>query len=546
MPKLTFSSPACHTWEMQVDMDDATETLPSSNGGIILKNVKHDDYNLAKDIRVTRIWIFGHDGEKEIAEDFKLIWKDDNHNTPGAQFDLLDFRLKSDGKKIKAGTDQVHQNEVFRRYAPIGYIVAKYKIIHKPESYFFKVGDEPFYFEQRVLMCDYGRNPAHEPGAVLDAARFFPLTSFLTNNPKVLRVRVDYRTEAGLDVFLRIRKFASFSESKSAFPQSRIIKTSELLKTILHREPTVDELAEIKGKPNQAGIFRDDEGIPDLITGGIEVFANDDLLDDLFFAGEKPVPYEIVASGLINGRPGSKIGEDGSKKSSQPEITPLNIPVDQTTWDNIHIWGGFDWKDGEKPLPSSPGAFHSFHLHWRWGYVSGYPSVKEKLKIGATGSYATSAFGDDQFKGVVVGKYPDVGGALVDSRLKNQSIVFALTRTISNTEYSWAADDFPSSEIFRDLFAQNLAPRALFQGTNIIFWLSFEAIRDKNLDLFAGTLFIHGFYFAHNPEQEIKPAKYVAGKPLFQYGGGKHHFDFPEKVLPILERDADGKFLEKK
>ena len=95
-------------------------------------------------------------------------------------------------------------------------------------------------------------------------------------------------------------------------------------------------------------------------------------INDIFDALEKPLAFEIVSYGLVGGNP-------------PPGITR------QHTWDNVHVWPAKRGGSEKSTRISTPGAFHSFHLHWRWGAVSGNPSERGQLLPKA---------GDPQFTGV--------------------------------------------------------------------------------------------------------------------------------------------------
>jgi hypothetical protein len=542
-------------------MDDETETKPWPKGGIILKNVKHDGYNLAKDIRITRIWLFGDDNGKEVAEDFKLIWKDSKRNTPDADFELLDFRLKSDTKNINIASPVINSDRVFAKYTPVGFIYAKYKLIQKKESFFFsKESDAPFFFEQKVLLTDYGRNPAHEPGAILDATRLFPLTSFNTNNPKIKRVRVDYRLHNSLDVFIKVeeqRPIIYNSPATSVFRKKPIQYSMPwtldiALFSILGRQATVDEKQSLTSRPNQVGVFRDDEHLPGPVA--LQEELRGDLLDDLFYAGEKPMPWEICSLGLIDGKPGSNFLQSTSFEGED------SISFKKLTWDNIHWWGGFNWEGKGKQLPSTPGAFHAMHLHWRWGRVSGFPSSFDFLQMDGTRlikGLGRGAFGSDQFKGYqrINNSTFDIGGPLIDPKIPNQTLRFALTKLLSNPSdtplpISWDASTFPSQQKFEELFSTKIKPRSISQGDNLVLFFSFEA-RNSNLvetadRQFGGTFFIHGLYFGHNLEpiegDAGRVSKGTIGKFLWQYGGGEKQFIMAKDVPQKWKRNADGEF----
>jgi hypothetical protein len=431
-----------------------------------------------------------------------------------------------------------------RAMRPSAYIIAKYEVIHRPDSYFFQPGDPPFYLEQRMLFCDYGRNPAHEPGAVLDAARLFPLTSFHTENPKVLRVRVDYRMNMGLDVFLKPEAYAEqalvnrWDDIRGIERIPRALSLEQALAQTLERQPTKEEIELIKARPNQAGIFRDEEEIGYVYSGLTKLSNSKEVIKTIFYAGEKPVPWEVYAFGLVNGLPGEFIGkgEKPKPRSSFNRFSPFT--KGNTTWDNIHIWGGFLWGTSGNRLPSSPGAFHALHFHWRWGFVSGFPGPFDKLFIPLIQD-KLGAFGNEQFQGI--GNYPGwrIGGGLIDPKLSNQTIRFVIID--SQTRLT---EEKVSDGNYFDLFGET--PQSIFQGVDMIVGTSFEVYKEESSKIFNGSLLIAGLYFAHNaePQEKTPLATDTQGVPLAQYKGGDVKFDSPLSIPKSFYRDADGLFLE--
>jgi hypothetical protein len=161
---------------------------------------------------------------------------------------------------------------------------------------------------QEYLFGDYGKHPAHEPGAVLDATRLFPLLRFSfpavkdSSKPSPKYFRADYRLDINLD----------------NIDISKVL----LLKTPSNVPDTTN---------NKAAIFRDMESTPSLPPTHVR---------ELFAALEKPLAYEIASHGLVEGSP-------------PPGISKLD------TWDNLHIWPA---KRGGASSPiSTPGAFHAVH-----------------------------------------------------------------------------------------------------------------------------------------------------------------------------------------
>lgn len=140
-----------------------------------------------------------------------------------------------------------------------------------------------------------------------------------------------------------------------------------------------------------------------------------------------------------------------------------------------------------RKLPDTPGAFDACHTHWRWGAVSGDPgSWAAQIPL------APIPAAGPQFQGY--GWSTARGGPLVDHRVHDQSITFAITGHRANP----GAD--VSTPVFADLFTGN--PKDISAGDDLVQWFSIELFRNQdNLQSpWEGTVFIHGLYFAYSQE----------------------------------------------
>lgn len=208
--------------------------------------------------------------------------------------------------------------------------------------------------------------------------------------------------------------------------------------------------------PNQGGVFRDREPGPS--AGRTGFFG----ASGIFEAGEKPLVWEALGQGLTHGQQGD--------------------------WDNYHQWGA---RPGR--LPIAPGTPHAAHTHWRWS--TAFASTTPTLTV---------AKGGEQYYGDV-----GPGRALVDSRIQDQSLRFAVTVTSpdSRAPAEWAAERNPSTHPFDKLFtdAGSDHPVDLKDGAQLTLWLSFEIFRRQpaHVSRWGGTVYVHGFFFPHEPEPRI-------------------------------------------
>jgi hypothetical protein len=305
----------------------------------------------------------------------------------------------------------------------------------------------PLAIEQSYRFSAYGKDPPHEPTGQLPAARIFPYVRFDTFNPKIKSIRIDYLMNI------------VFTPPVSMRPDQSIyaIKLIDAPKT-------------------QAGVFRDKDDltldkkqIAEIIVGSVVVpiVVPEMVARNLFAAAEKPVPYEILGQGLLAGVPG------------------------QHTWDNIHVW-----PKGEE-LPSTPGAFHAGHMHWRWARVATHPSRTETVIQKLAG---VKAPGQKQFRGNFR------GGPLVDPKIPEQTIRFAIAKR--------GAAELTKMESF-EAFFKSRDPQEIRAGEDLDIWFSIEVKRRSSDDaVFGGTTLIHGLYFAHESESKDNPFRFTIGMSL--------------------------------
>jgi hypothetical protein len=404
--------------------------------GLVLRKVSNANYRLARDMRVIAVWIGAGDPSDPTTQPQKLRLGD--QITP-------------------ANGDQDNPTTIIQ-VPPLPADFNYYRTLFGVSATFatpvpvLGPGSDVIAITQDYQFAPYGIDPPHEPGGVLTAARLLPLVSFkcdatgpATNH--IRYVRIDYRLNHTLDVYTPT---PHLQDGPSAAPLTA----------------------------NQAGIFRDSETFPVPVIpymGLIGPSWRTPKINDVFEAAEKPLQYEIVGPGLVRGK--SLVGG-----------TPA-------TWDNIHQWPVSPSGD----LPSTPGAFHAAHMHWRWGAVSGDASswAAYAQMIPAAGP---------TFRGF--NWTPGLGGPLVDRRIPVQTFTFAIT---ADRDPAQDPDLDVSTQSFRDYFLNKNTPKDpknVSAGADLIQWLSIEVFRDPQdmASSWEGTVLIHGLYFAHG----LPPTKAAA------------------------------------
>jgi len=511
-----------YLWELDYWLED-DGFLP--DGGIILSDVKHGGYNLAKEIRVIGFWIEfetftkGKSIKKE-SKFFPLKKTHFSHGAPTILRESKDSVVKKAKDLYKKYGSNVYnkitqdEKQTYTTYLDIidglqNFSV--YNYITGLQAEFFLLNDfeaencefKNLTITQTYLFTDYKKTPAHEPSGTLAAARLFPLikTNFITNptynknaetRTRINSIRIDYRFQPRLDAFL------FFEEDKKALDgvvNQAAIKINDIAKNPLRAKDT-DFI--LKTKPQQAGVFIDEESV-DYVSSLFSGLAAEQAV---FKAAEKPLIYEITAGGLAKGMP---IWSD--KKN--------NIKG----WDNIHWWGGY--KDFH--IPSAPGAFHAMHLHWRWGGAVRKTIDPNSPEFGNDPQFINSGV-PKQVQAEMLERLDwrvNLIGPLVDPKAWAQTIRFAI---VKKNNYS-----NESTEDFKIKFISGRKPVNIRQGASLELWYSVElnseiTLPETQITSFNrpgnlppgrklisekkykaslnGTVFIHGLFFAHEKEEE--------------------------------------------
>jgi hypothetical protein len=446
-----------------------------SRGGLVLRDMRHDGFTFAEQVRVIGIWVFPKDTARHQPK-FLVLGPPDFVQQPGVAGSPFDpYSPVLSLEKTGAAPRQ------FAVYNALDEL----KVVHTTRLPVFP--DDAgkgthLTVVQRALFTGYSDAPAHEPigaapGGALAAARFFPLVWLGYPGADVKAIRVDYYVDLQVEGHID--------------PASRA--------TVGHWYRRNDIPF-----PNQAGVFRDDDTpfLGDLIKEGIGI---------AFSAVEKPMLHEIYSIGLWRG--GNIIPETAGGTGSAPEQDRNEIfPRQYLGWDNIHWWGS---RGQGRPIISAIGAFHAAHIHWRWA------RVPQQLAI---------LFGRlRQFRGDDLER----GGPLLDPALPLQTLRFAIAKHRDDRDPDQIEPAKLSQRHFSQLFMQdNPRPDRIsdpdsnrYQGADLVMWLSVEVeVEEAPFKTLSGTLLPHGFFFAHSPE------------PSFSAGGFKTGTDQPE-YKPELPSD---------
>lgn len=507
-------------------------------GGLVLTDVSHDGFHLAREIRVASIWINPDSPDPTLRRRLVL--------------GLPDFT--PDGKVEHAFTTAPPP---FDLYEIEHAIQQKYVSAVIPDDPIFGEYQPALFVTQDFRFSTYGNDPPHEPVGSLPAARLFPYVTFATKNPLIQAIRIDYRihlsfrevdvqppnlpdrpalprfprppalSQAGvfrdhdelptgaaptlaalqkedelfeelLDTAAALRKQAADMDEKELILRAlRALEALDALPGIPTMQPFWVETLIVVREAIRLGSFLSDallEALANVLEamatswyaqsasaaahavqdaalsiGAVAEFVTEHLL---FAAAEKPVPYEILGQGLEHG--GTSTTLDGA-----------TVP----TWDNIHVWPKRD------ELPSTPGAFHAAHMHWRWGNVAAMPEPIEVL--------AQKWIGIEQ-AGHPVLSVPAAGGPLIDAAIADQTIRFAIAEVTPKEETATTAK-------FDERFlTKNNTPAEIGKGAELAIWMSFHVQQQQDRP-FGGTVFAQGLYFPHEPESKDNPFGFTQG-----------------------------------
>ncbi|MEO8552918.1 MAG: hypothetical protein ABI678_23240 [Kofleriaceae bacterium] len=470
-------SDAATGWSFDLIQDAGDKPGP---GGLILKNVRHDGHNYARDIRMIGIWLkfeLFDPASKQITRlpsrfvTLEAKW-----------FDADVITTIPANPKVKPPADV----KMFNYFTAGTALKTRYTSTPDVFAGLKNCRAGRLWLTQLWLFSPYGNTPPHEPTGGLHAARFHPLLRYDLDDSdaydpsqpytRVASIRFDYR------IHVRIDRASDVMDSGSTTPS------------------------------NHPGLFRDSDVTPMNPFAGVSGAAFTKLA---FTAAEKPVPLEVVAPGLYNGL--------ATKDLLAAQGSPRTLM--EMSWDNLHWWG--HRKSGHV---SAPGAFHAFHMHWRWSVNVAVPSSftsgvgKTPDPVPNLGNFAPRL--PSQLRQEDYLANGTIFGPLVDPDIWTQTLLLAVTKHDATLDPDVVALTKLSTENFQDLFTKRGAPKDIYAGSDCVLWYSTEIPREVVMDIYyplmdprssgpgpttvhinaqpGGYVFLHGSFFAHDPERTGK------------------------------------------
>jgi hypothetical protein len=454
-------------WTFNAELDD--QTGAPLDGNLALTNVRHDGHNFAHDLRVIGAWI-----KLEHVDGSGQVLKTESLQLP---LDSKSFKVSPVKTLIpKPVTRRPTRNapnitpRTFDFLAEVDSALNFSEYFKDPSGNYVAYGVATTYDGSTILVdkgftdCEYvglriklqflfarySDEPPHEPSGALAAARFHPLLSY----ELIVNQTTDHTK-----------------------PHTRLSSIRFDYRLYLYLDTHLaDKTASGLWSANQAGLFADSD--VGTIRASLKNITFRGKTKLAFFAIEKPLVREVTAPGLIKGESKGNLG---------------NAPDDYVCWDNFHWWGA---DAPGMPMISAPGAFHAAHLHWRWG------EILDSL-VGHLLATAWRRF--------------QPGQPLLDPRIPLQTILVAVTKYSRNLDPKHVPLTSLSKESWEDLFHSKKgvpSPDLIKNGADLVFWYSTEVHRKKDEPLADGTVFLHGFFFAHNvePGSSIDPRSTVGSR----------------------------------
>ena len=463
------------------------------DGGLVLQDVKHQDHNFAKDIRLVGIWIETEPVESGKAgkSASKLYLLDPATFTVSSITELKPKATYND--TYKKTWDYLKEADAaldFTTYFKDGGNYVAYGVSAKYEAPTLLGSLDNCEYagltvEQIFLFSRYGKVPIHEPSGGLEAARCHPMVRYKFS-----------KNEA--------------HDPKKKYTRVRTIRFDYRLQLLLDRHHDVKTNAGMTQLGNQAGLFADSDskvrsglvgfggGIKGLF-GGTGSAKSRGVTGGAFTSIEKPLVLEVLAPGL--GKGFSKFGVDASGGTT-----------DVRAWDNVHWWGS---RGAGNPIISTPGAFHCAHMHWRWGAAATMAGTGLGSQFNPT-TYPSGMPTNPKVSGM--------WGPLVDPKIWIQTIRVAVTKNDAKIDPARGAKGAAlTKEEWASLFDPGLRskPDNLSAADEIVLWYSTMVHRDLSDSTLpptspyanpkvpglggptsaeGGTVFIHGIFFAHSAE----------------------------------------------
>jgi hypothetical protein len=274
--------------------------LVDSKVGFCLEGIEHDGHALGDSIRVERIAVAGFSDNDARRSRYDL----GHHHV----FGLGDCRevMPPTLVELPRGTTDPRGF-----YAPRLKVAAKYEMRD-----LLREADQRMELELGFLFTDYGKDPSHEPGGIVTAARIYPTLTFSIPDVTHTKKRPGYRGATAVQVLYRINN-------------------------------RLDD----RGVGNQCGVFADLEDFGPV--GALESLAASKGAPGsfTFIRAEKPVVFDLAGRGINHGNAGgwggTILGWDNIHQYSHPAI-PVGRP-----------------DDGFQDQPFTPGLPYGAHIHWR-------------------------------------------------------------------------------------------------------------------------------------------------------------------------------------
>lgn len=346
----------------------------------------------------------------------------------------------------------------------------------------FGGSDQRLSGRQYFAFTESSDTPRHETANVATAGRFYPSLDF----------RVNGQVDQTLDAIETLR--FDFWLEPDVGPGGR-----RQASAFIPFELTFDNLVESffgedlsKRVPQQAALFRDrDHGLIMRMweSGGLGKPG-----EQVFDAAEKPLLWEVAASGIVDG------GKSG--------------------WDNIHVWGFHP-----EGIVSTPGMPYGMHLHWRWS-----AALTDKAAL-LFGGWMPERFRAPELAGRDLAGDIVAGGPLIDPRNPLTDLQIAVVT--KSTAEAYAQKTADGHDHFVDMFRDiRNTPGKIEDGGELVVIISIVVHRQDRSKRWEGTVFPHGLFFPH-----VYDIGYLGENALTRAGAYEPQYLSTKPLTPRWMRD---------
>lgn len=422
--------------------------------GLCLKNLQHDGHSLLDEACMVKTYAQIEDGQNSNFVDYQM------------GVDVMQSELTPVKTSYASGR------------APDYYHTLSSQVYAPFNVQDFVGSSQQFSGKQYYAFTAPSDTPRHETTGFAKAGRFYPAFDFELPQKSteqdakyISKLRFDYYLDLNVagggrrhSVYNPLPELGDQAQyAKRAFQHVVNSLNSGQLPGNIPPQPPRRDIQHRAFNKEQAALFRDLDANIVSRTFGRSLGGG----KHTFSAAEKPLLWEVVGDGILN----------GPQEEPEPEAG---------YWDNMHAWG-----HNHHGLVSTPGMPYGFHLHWRWA-----SSVSDKTSM-LFGRWGQGFLGAPELAARDTNNNPVFGGPLIDPNLPSQDLRIAFVK--KDTALSFANEVATSHDDFENIFTRiKNQPDVIKDGTDCVIIISIVVHREDPDAIWGGTIFPHGIFFPHD------------------------------------------------